>query len=56
MVLSSAGVAGPRPSNASEDKVLTSWDKRCVLKLGGVAAAAAVHVVSARTTASNDFT
>ena len=56
MVRVSAGVAGPRPSNASEDSVFTSADRRWVLKVGGAAAIASVQVDNASVERISRFT
>src|SRR6185437_14737303 len=56
MVLLSAGVAGPRPSKASEESVLTSSDNRWVLKLGASAAWALAQAAMIRADRSNRLT
>jgi hypothetical protein len=57
MVFVSARVAGPRPSNASEDSVFTSEDSRSVLKTGAVLVASARgHALSIMTERTNRFT
>jgi cytochrome c peroxidase len=45
-VLSSPGVLGPRPSNASEDRILTCCDRRCGSKTGTSSALAATVATS----------
>src|SRR6185312_725526 len=56
MVLLSAGVAGPRPSKASEESVLTSSDSRWVLKLGVSAACALAQAAMISADRSNRLT
>src|SRR5690606_31427320 len=56
MVFCSAAVAGPRPSNASEDSVFTSADSRSVLKVGVSAACTTEHAAMIRVESSSRFT
>ena len=56
MVFVSAGVAGPRPSNASEEIVLTSLDSRWVLKVGVSVVCALAHAKMMNADESSRFT
>src|ERR1051325_10271644 len=56
MVLVSPAVAGPRPSNASEDSVFTSAERRCGSKLGASVASTALEIDKARSERASRFT